>query len=309
MPLADVLVEAPGLRVEEVEQQVSTRAGEAALPDRRRRVRLLDVAARPGDRHRALLRRRGPREQPRSRSTTRSSRTATGAAARHRLGGEADRDRRRADLDRHAVERSQPQQVDDSRCGGSPRSRDRAPGRAADEPHRGRRRPPARRAASSSPEALAARQTSPLEVAWALAGANVRAQRGRLRSGVDRNLGVDAGALLRRASRSCAALVVNVVDGTPGAAARRRADRATARTRRRLRRGSASGARRSQRRVRRGASSRPCTSPSRSRRAPTRSDVARRVEASLARARAHASAGRRGRAASRATTARRPTRR
>ncbi len=46
VPLADVLVAAPGLSVEEVERQVATRAREAALPDRRRRVRLLDVAAR-----------------------------------------------------------------------------------------------------------------------------------------------------------------------------------------------------------------------------------------------------------------------
>ncbi len=75
VPMADVLVEAPGLPREEVERQVATRAREAPRSDRRRRARLLDVAARPRGRHGALLRRRGPREEPRRDLQQASTRT------------------------------------------------------------------------------------------------------------------------------------------------------------------------------------------------------------------------------------------
>ena len=58
--MADVIVAAPGLRPRRSSPGHDA-AREAPLPDRRRGVRLLDVASGPRHRHRALLRRRGPR--------------------------------------------------------------------------------------------------------------------------------------------------------------------------------------------------------------------------------------------------------
>ncbi len=116
VPLADVLVSMPGASAEEVEQQVAIAAGAAAVPDRRRGVRLFHVAARPGRRHRALLRRRGSRRQPDQAVQQDRDEHRRRAARRHRLGGQADRDRRRADRQRDVVERSS---TTTSNCGGS----------------------------------------------------------------------------------------------------------------------------------------------------------------------------------------------
>jgi multidrug efflux pump subunit AcrB len=63
------------------------------------------------------------------------------------------------------------------------------------------------------PEALAARQTSPLEVAWALQVSNVRTRAGRF-DRQDRSLLVDAGDFVGGVDE-LRQLVVNVIDGSP----------------------------------------------------------------------------------------------
>ena len=63
------------------------------------------------------------------------------------------------------------------------------------------------------PEALAARQTSALDVAWALGVSNVRGRAGSLDRG-DRSFAVDAGPFIGSLA-DLGDLVVNVVDGTP----------------------------------------------------------------------------------------------
>jgi multidrug efflux pump subunit AcrB len=62
-------------------------------------------------------------------------------------------------------------------------------------------------------EALAARQTSPLDVAWALGVSNVRARGGSF-DRIDQNFLVDSGEFIRGAD-TLEGLVVNVVDGLP----------------------------------------------------------------------------------------------
>ena len=62
-------------------------------------------------------------------------------------------------------------------------------------------------------EALAARQTSPLEVAWALGVSNVRVRAGSF-DRVDRNFLVDSGEFIR-GGNTLDGVVVNVVDGLP----------------------------------------------------------------------------------------------
>jgi multidrug efflux pump subunit AcrB len=62
-------------------------------------------------------------------------------------------------------------------------------------------------------EALAARQTSPLEVAWALGVSNVRARGGSF-DRIDRSFLVDSGEFIR-GGETLDGVVVNVVDGLP----------------------------------------------------------------------------------------------
>ena len=159
------------------------------------------------------------------------------------LGGEADRDRRRADPDRHALERSP---AAGRRLRAAP---DRRGGR--DRSCRPCRRPTASQVVGGRPravrvelrtEALAARQTS---AARSGLGAR-RVERARARrlasTAIDRNVAGGRRRVRRRTSTRCDGLVVNVVDGTARAACGDVADdRATVPTRRRATAGSASG--------------------------------------------------------------------
>ena len=79
-------------------------AGEAALPDPRRRIRLFDEHARPGDRHGAVLRRPGPRAKLGQAAQQDPGEYRSGAAGRDRLGRQAHRDRRRAHRQPDAVQ-------------------------------------------------------------------------------------------------------------------------------------------------------------------------------------------------------------
>ena len=118
---------------------------EAPHPDRRRRVRLLHVAAWPGARDGAVLRGRGSRRQPGQDLQQARVEPRPGAAGGHGLGGEADRDRRRADPDRDALERPSAGGRRLRAATDRGRDRDRAPGRGADESRRRVRRATARR--------------------------------------------------------------------------------------------------------------------------------------------------------------------
>ena len=105
VPMADVFVQVPGAECRGGRAAGFHAAGAAALPDRRRGVRLLHVAPGRGDRHRAVLRRREPRGQPGQALQQDLHEHGPGPAGRDGLGGQAGGDRRRADRQRHALER------------------------------------------------------------------------------------------------------------------------------------------------------------------------------------------------------------
>jgi hypothetical protein len=91
VPLADVYVQMPGARAEEVENQVATRLEKLLWPGRRGRIRLFHVAPGPGGGDGALLRRRGSGRLAGQAAQQDPDQPRPGPARGYRLGSQAGR--------------------------------------------------------------------------------------------------------------------------------------------------------------------------------------------------------------------------
>ena len=196
--MADVLIQMPGASAAEVENLVTINLEKKLWADRRRRARVLDLAARLRAGDRALLRRRRSHRQPGQDLQQDPIEHRRGAVRRDRLGGETRRDQRRADPEPDALYSATASDADLRRVGdeilqppaASPEHRGLHRGRRAPAPDPRAARPRAhggarRRTAGSScascaaPTPTCAPESSRARIAssWSTAGRSSKARR------------------------------------------------------------------------------------------------------------------------------------